>query len=43
MIQHTIIEEIEKDTEYHQIYQICKDRVSQIMQYAYLPKQRLIA
>lgn len=43
MIQHTILEEIEKGTEYHQIYRICKDRVNQIMQYAYLPKQRLIA
>ncbi|WP_172638592.1 hypothetical protein [Clostridium pasteurianum] len=33
----------ENGTEYHGIYAICKERVRQIIQYAYLPTQRLIA
>ncbi len=43
MILHTVDEEMDKDTEYHEIYAICKDRAHQIVRYAYLPEQRLIA
>ncbi|APM37370.1 Rha family transcriptional regulator [Clostridium kluyveri] len=43
MILNTVREEMENGTEYHDIYAICKERAEQIVKYAYLPMQRLIA
>lgn len=43
MIIHTVNEEMAQGTEYHDIYAICKQRANQIVQFAYLPKQRLIS
>jgi len=43
MIIHTIDEEMKNKTEYHDIYAICKERTQQIIRYAYLPEQKLIA
>jgi len=42
IIQHVVVEEIEKETEYHEIYQICKKKCNEMIKYAYLPKQRLL-
>jgi hypothetical protein len=43
MILNTVREEMKNGTEYHDIYAICKERAEQIVKYAYLPMQRLIA
>lgn len=43
MILNTVKEEMDKDIDYHQIYKTCKKRADQIVKYAYLPRQRLIA
>lgn len=42
MIQNTVVEEIEKNTDYHDIYQICKQRCIDMTRYAYLPKIKLL-
>jgi hypothetical protein len=42
MIQHTVVEEINKRTDYHEIYYICKVRCSEMMRYAYLPEIKLL-
>jgi Rha family phage regulatory protein len=43
MILNTVREEMKSQTEYHDIYVICKERTNQIIKYAYLPNQKLIA
>ena len=43
MILHTVDEEMQKDTHYKEIYQICKNNGEQIMKFAYLPQTRLTA
>ncbi|WP_432400931.1 Rha family transcriptional regulator [Wukongibacter sp. M2B1] len=42
MILHTVKEEMIKGTHYKEIYQICKRKVNQVIEFAYLPKQRLL-
>lgn len=42
MVQNTVVEEIAKETDYHDIYKICKERCKEMTRYAYLPEQKLL-
>lgn len=43
LIEHVIIEEVEKETYYKDIYQICKGKCKLLVELSYLPQQKLIA
>lgn len=43
LIEHVIIEEVEKGTYYKDIYQICKGKCKLLVELSYLPEQKLIA
>ncbi|NFC76737.1 hypothetical protein EXM99_08250 [Clostridium botulinum] len=43
LIEHVIIEEVEKGTYYKDIYQICKGKCKLLVELSYLPQQKLIA
>ncbi|MHB9947426.1 hypothetical protein CF095_19005 [Clostridium botulinum] len=43
LIEHVIIEEVEKGTYYKDIYQICKGKCKLLIELSYLPEQKLIA
>jgi len=42
IIQHIVMEEMDKNTDYHDIYKICKKKCNEMIEYAYLPEQRLL-
>jgi len=42
IIQHVVMEEMDKNTDYHDIYKICKKKCNEMIEYAYLPEQRLL-
>jgi len=42
IIQHVVIEEMENETDYHEIYKICKNKCNEMIKYAYLPEQKLL-
>lgn len=41
-IRRTLIDEVNKQTEYHEIYYVCKRKVSDIMAVVYLPEYKLL-
>ncbi len=43
LIEHVILEEVDKGTYYKDIYQICKGKCNLMVELSYLPSQRLIA
>lgn len=43
LIEHVIIEEVEKETYYKDIYQTCKGKCKLLVELSYLPQQKLIA
>ncbi|APM39393.1 Rha family transcriptional regulator [Clostridium kluyveri] len=43
LIEHVISEEVDKETYYKDIYQICKGKCNLMVELSYLPPQRLIA
>lgn len=43
LIEHVISDEVEKETYYKDIYQICKGKCKLLVELSYLPEQKLIA
>jgi hypothetical protein len=41
-VRRTVAEEMGKETDYHEIYSVCRDKVTAMMRYIYMPEQRLL-